>query len=124
MSSEQVTRGRRVGESVREELASLLAHKVKDPGAKGAIVTRVEMPDDLRSARVLVRLLVGGEDAGCRRALVRALQRASGLLRREITRTLGLRYAPELRFVYDDGADRTTRVEEILAQIEAERRSR
>jgi ribosome-binding factor A len=37
---------------------------------------------------------------------------------------LGLRSAPELRFIYDDGLDNTTRVEELLAEIDAERRSR
>ena len=43
-------RVRRVEESVRVEVASLVANEVKDPRAAGAIVTRVEMGADLRSA--------------------------------------------------------------------------
>jgi|ERR1700728_107501 ribosome-binding factor A len=124
MPSEHDTRVRRVERGVREELAVLLAGEIKDPGAAGAVVTRVEMTNDLRSARVHVRLLERGDDAERRRALVAALGRASGLLRREITHRLALRHAPELRFLYDDGQDNSTRVEQLLAEIDAERRSR
>jgi ribosome-binding factor A len=124
MAGEPGMRARRVGEGVREELAALVARELKDPRAAGAVVTGVEMTDDLRSARVRVRLLAGGEDLEGRKRLVEALGRAAGMLRREITQRLRLRSAPELKFVYDDGADRSTRVEELLAEIEAERRSR
>jgi ribosome-binding factor A len=117
-------RVKRVAEGVREQIASLLTDAVKDPRAAGAIVTRVEMTADLRSARVHVRLLEGGDDAARRRAAVDTLRRASGMLRREVTHRLGLRYAPELKFEYDDGVDHVTNVERVLAEIEAERNQR
>jgi ribosome-binding factor A len=122
-SSEAGTRVLRVERGVREELASMLADEVRDPGAAGAIVTRVTMAKDLRSARVYVRLLEGGDEER-RKSVVDALYRASGMLRSELTRRLGLRFAPELRFAYDAGADKTDRIEAILAEIEAERRGR
>jgi len=116
------TRVRRVEKALREELATMLAHEVKDPGAAGAIVTRVELTNDLRSAKVHVRVLEGGDDPARRTSVVAALGRASGMLRREVTQRLQLRSAPELRFVYDDGQDNTTRVEQLLAEIDAERK--
>ncbi len=119
---EKGMRAKRVGEGVRVELASLLTNEVKDPRAAGAIVTRVEMTADLRSARVNVRLLEGGDDAARRKGAVDALRRASGMLRREVTQRLGLRYAPELKFQYDDGVDHLTNVERVLAEIEADRK--
>jgi ribosome-binding factor A len=124
MTPEPGTRAKRVGESVRQEVATLLATEVKDPRVAGAVVTRVEMTGDLRSARVHVCLLEAGDSVVRRRALIGALGRASGLIRREITRRLGLRFAPELRFLYDDGADALTEVERLLAEITAERQSR
>jgi ribosome-binding factor A len=124
MGAEHGTRARRVAQALREELASLLAAEVKDPGAIGAIVTRVDLSSDLHSARVLVRVLEGGGDAGRRGAVVEALGRASGMLRREVTQRLGLRHAPELRFQYDDGLDDTMRIEQLLAEIDAERSGR
>jgi ribosome-binding factor A len=117
-------RARRVEESVRVEIASLIADEVKDPKAAGAIVTRVEMGSDLRLARVHVRLLEGGDDDGRRREVVDALRRASGMLRREVTQRLGLRYAPEIKVFYDDGVDHVASVERLLAEIEAERKAR
>jgi ribosome-binding factor A len=114
-----------VAQAVREELSSLLvAGEVKDPGAAGAVVTRVEMSADLRTARVQVRLLEGGSDAERRRTVVESLGRASGMLRRELAHRLKLRHAPELRFFFDDGQEGTMRVEELLAEIEAERSRR
>jgi ribosome-binding factor A len=120
MAGDQNTRARRVGEGVRAEIASLLATEVKDPHAAGAVLTRVEMAGDLRSALVHVRLLEGGDETR-RRVLVSALRRASGLMRREISHRLGLRHAPELRFVYDEGVDHLGKVEQLLDEIAAER---
>lgn len=122
MGAEHATRVLRVAQGVRAELASLLGEEVKDPGASGAIVTRVQMADDLRSGRVFVRLLEGGDAPERRKVLLEALSRAKGMLRREVTQRLSLRHAPELRFTYDEGLDRTVRVEQLLAEIEADRK--
>lgn len=122
MAGEPSTRALRIAQGVREELASLLADEVRDPGADGAVVTGVVMAGDLRSARVNVRLLEGGDDPARRKRLLASLARAAGMLRREVGQRLSLRFAPELRFFYDDGGDNASRVEELLAEIEADRR--
>lgn len=122
MTGEASTRVLRIAQGVREELASLLADEVRDPGAAGAVVTRVTMAGDLRSARVHVRLLEGGDDTARRKVLLASLTRAAGMLRREVGQRLGLRFAPELRFFYDEGGDNASRIEELLAEIEADRR--
>ena len=111
-----VKRAVRVAERIREELARLITSTVKDPRARGVVVSRVEMPDDLRSARIYIRLLEGGDEAQ-QAAAILGLTRAAPLLRREITAAARLRYAPELRFYYDDGYDRALRIEEILHEI-------
>jgi ribosome-binding factor A len=120
---------KRVAEAVRQELSLLLAAAVKDPAAARAVVTGVDMSADLRGARVRVRVLDhvserDGEAAPAREAVLQALGRAAGMLRREVGHRLGLRYAPELRFVFDDGLEESARVERLLAEIEAERTAR
>ncbi len=124
MPAEQGLRVKRVAEGVREELATLVSRDVKDPRAAGAVVTRVEMTGDLRSAKVWVRLLEATDDVARRKEIVDALTRASGMLRREVTQRLALRNAPTLRFLYDEGLERSTRVDQLLAEIEVERRNR
>jgi len=87
-------------------------------------VTRVEMPDDLRSARVYVRLLRGGEDEPLRAQALIGLKRASGMLRKTISGRLGLRVTPELTFFYDEGLDDLTRIEMLLEEVKVEERGR
>jgi ribosome-binding factor A len=112
----EIKRATRVAEGLREEVAMLLVRKLRDPRVKGAVVARVEMTDDLRNAKIYVRLLEGG-DADRQKDLLIGLDRAAGMIKTEATRNLRLRVAPELKFFYDDGQDARTRVEELLEEV-------
>jgi ribosome-binding factor A len=120
----EVKRSVRVSARLAKELAWLLAREIKDPGVALVTITRVEMTDDLRSAQVFIRLLTDGEVVEKRREALEGLARASGLLRREISRRAGLRVTPELRFTYDEGLDERTKIEILLEEVRAEERAR
>jgi ribosome-binding factor A len=115
-----VKRSVRVAERVREEIAGALARDLGDPRLANTVITRVEMPDDLQLARVLVRLTVGSDDPAARKRLLSGLAAASGFLRKRVGQSVGLRRAPELRFYYDDGQDASARVEQLLREIESD----
>lgn len=85
-----------------------------DPELRKVTITEVEMPPDLRSARVYFSAL-GGEVE--RDEALAALDRASGFLRREVGRRCGLRFAPELHFFADRSIERGARIEELLAKV-------
>ena len=121
MQPTPVKRSVRVAERVREEIARALARDLSDPRLTNAVVTRVEMPDDLSLAKVYVRLAIGGEEEPARARVVAGLNAAKGLLRKGIGKSVGLRRAPELRFQYDEGQDASLRIEEILHEIEKDR---
>lgn len=116
-----VKRAVRVAEQVKEEVARALARDLGDPRLAHAIVTRVEMPDDLSLARIMVRLGIGGDDPAARARVLAAFHAAGGLLRTRLGKRLGLRRAPELRFVYDEGLDASADVERLLAEIAREK---
>jgi ribosome-binding factor A len=116
-----VKRAARVAELMHKELAALL-RGLSDPRLTGAMITRVELTDDLQSAKVYVRAGHGNDDPGARRALVRGFEAASRRLRGELTRALSLRYAPTLRFYFDEGLEAASRVDELLREIEQERK--
>jgi ribosome-binding factor A len=120
MPGEKGLRAKRVATAIRARLAELLAREVSDPSLSGVIVTDVELPDDLSVARVKARLLTSGHDENARARAVRALERASVRLRRGLGRSLGLKRVPELRFVYDTGADAADRVNALLAESAAD----
>src|SRR4051812_21968073 len=112
-------RSQKVAESLRGELMSmLLAGEVHDPGVQMATVSAVVLTDDLRLAKVYVRTLNLDADAKTQTALVKALERAKGYLRRGLAQRLALRYAPDLRFYYDEAVDRGREMEALLRTIE------
>jgi ribosome-binding factor A len=107
-------RSSRVSDLVRAELSRLVLIEAHDPELKRVTITDVEMPPDLRSARVFFSCL-GGEAE--REKAAEALRRAAGYLRREVGQRCGLRYAPELKFMSDLSLERGARVEELLHQV-------
>jgi ribosome-binding factor A len=120
----EIKRASRVAEGLRQELSVLVSQTLRDPRARGAVISRVEMTDDLREARVYVRALEGAQDDARKKELVKGLASAAGVLRREATRALKLRVAPELKFFYDEGDDKRTRVESLLMEIEHDARKK
>ena len=111
-------RSEKVAEALRAELMSmLLTGAVHDPGVQSATVSAVKLTDDLRLAKVYVRTLDLEASQAVQRGLVKALERARGFLRRELAQRLSLRYAPDLRFYYDESVDRGRAMEEILREI-------
>ena len=107
----------RVAERVRDVLAEVLGRVVNDPRLRGLTVTNVEITDDLRMVRVGVRTLETDVTEERRKEILKGLERALGVIRRELTARAQLRYAPELRFHYDAGGEAQTRVDELLAEI-------
>lgn len=117
MAQKGFRRADRVSERIRSELMELLLRGgVRDPAAKDVVVSAVRMTDDLSIARVYVRVL---EEIGSDRqeAVVEALGRASGFLRREIGQQLHLRHVPKLEFYWDEVVDSALRIESILDEI-------
>lgn len=115
----KVPRRLRVEREVMVELAAAL-RTLRDPRLQHVGVTRVELTGDLRFARVYVRNSYGAADEAEQTAIMRAAEAASGRLRRHVGQALALRYAPELRFMYDAGPDAAHRVEELLSEIQAD----
>jgi ribosome-binding factor A len=94
----------------------ILRGGVRDPAAKDVVISAVRMTDDLSIARVYVRVLEEIDSDG-QEAVVQALDRASGFLRREIGQRLQLRHVPKLEFYWDEVVDSALRIESILEEI-------
>jgi ribosome-binding factor A len=109
-------RSHRVALLVREEISRLALTEAHDPELRKVTITDVEMPADLKSARVYFSCLGTADD---RTRATEALHRASGYLRREVTRRCGLRHAPELHFLFDATLELGARIEELLTQVRA-----
>ena len=104
----------RINEEIQRELAALIP-TVKDPRVSGMIsVTAVEPTPDLKFAKIYISAL----DKGGEEQVLRGLKSASGYLRRELGRSLNLRYTPELTFVRDDSINKGAHILEMLRDPE------
>lgn len=109
-------RSARLGEEIREEVAEMIASKLKDPRIGFVTVTRVEMTSDQRLAKIYVGVL--GDDKQRKETLV-GLKQASGFVRRQLAHSLKLRHTPDVVFHYDKGLDATDRVARLLEEANA-----
>jgi ribosome-binding factor A len=116
----------RVAVQLRQEVARLVGRELADPRLEGLVIGSAWISADLRLAKVYFRIATTSEGdalAERRKDAERALERASGRLRKAVTARLGLRVAPELRFVYDEGQDARNRIEQLLDEVNREAKS-
>ncbi len=102
----------RINEEIQRELAEQIRF-LKDPRVSGVgmvSIIRVDTTGDLRYCRVWVSVL----DKNQEKDVLKGLKSASGFLRRELGRTLNLRYTPELQFIADDSIAYGAHILEIL----------
>lgn len=110
----------RVGELVRHKLAEMLSRgEIHDDVLSNHVVSvpEVRMSPDLRLATVYVMPL-GGKDAS---VVVAALDRHKRYIRGEVGHALNLKFAPELRFRFDETFDEGARIDALLASPEVRR---
>ncbi len=89
----------RINEEIQKELSSLIRN-LKDPRVQDTMIsiTHVEATPDLRYAKIYVSFLQADRAADA----LKGLKSAGGYLRRELGRSLQLRYTPELVWELDD----------------------
>lgn len=110
----------RVGEEIRHLLAEILMRtEFHDPilAREHLTVSEVRMSPDLKHALVFATVL-GQKDI---RPLLPALKRVAPYLRAQMAPRLGLRVAPELKFVADEALDEATRINKLLHSPEVTR---
>ena len=97
-------RSGRTAEDIKREITAIL-RELKDPRLAGHILTvvRLDISHDLSYGKVYVSAMEGFEDA---KAAVKALESATGLIRRELGARLRLRKAPELKFIADNSVEK------------------
>jgi len=116
-------RHERVGEEIAHEINAMLVGELKDPRLEGFVcVSEVRVQPDMKHARVFVS--VRTESAKERTDAVRALEHAAGFIRHELIERLQLRRLPDLHFTLDLSQERVERIEQLLREMKAEKRSK
>ena len=105
----------RINEEIQLELSDLL-RELKDPRVHKTMlsITRVETTPDLRYAKIYVSLL----DKEYTKETLAGLKSSAGYLRRELGRSLQLRYTPELQWQPDDSITQGAHILELLSKLD------
>jgi len=105
-------RTRRLAERIAVIVAELLERRIKDPRLGFATVTEVRLTSDWREATVYYTVL-GSEEEQAETAA--ALRSATGVIRSEVGRLIGLRHTPSIEFVPDALPDSARRIDDLVA---------
>ena len=101
----------RIESELQRVLSDLISREVRDPRVGKVTIMSTDITPDMSEARVF---FVPFGQAHAPAEVAAGLNRASGFLRGEAGRRLGLRHAPKLDFVFDDLVDRADHLTRLI----------
>ncbi len=100
---------------MKEEVASIIANELKDPGIQGFVtLVQVELTRDLHYATLWISVL-GTEQE--KESTMKSLKRARGFIKTQLGRRLKMRKLPDLRFRLDRSLDAQEEIERLLSDV-------
>ena len=114
-------RHERVGEEIAHEINAMLAGELKDPRLEVSVVaSEVRVQPDMKHARVFINVQGTNKEQS---DAIKALEHASGYIRRELVERLQLRRVPELHFTLDLSQEHVERIERLLKEMKKDKPS-
>ena len=114
-------RHERVGEEIAHEINAMLAGELKDPRLEGSVIaSEVRVQPDMKHARVFINVQGTNKEQS---DAIKALEHASGYIRRELVERLQLRRVPELHFTLDLSQEHIERIEQLLKEMKKDKPS-
>ena len=113
-----IDRPRRVGHLIQRQLAEILREELRDEIPGLVSITGVDMSRDLRHATTYVSLIGGNNDG---KALIDVLKEHRHSLRSALSRSLNLRFTPEIHFRYDKTIEHGVRLSNLITAADAMR---
>src|SRR5262245_64380650 len=103
----------RIEARIQERIAHCVEFELNDPRATFITITRVEVSDDLSSAKVFYSVY-GTEGDKSRTAHM--LEDATGFVKKQVGRVLQTRRVPALRWIYDDSIERAAHMHKAIRE--------
>lgn len=113
MSSE-FSRTSRIGDQLQKELASIIQFEVKDPRLGLVTINEVRVAKDLGYADIFYTVLGIDDQPEKQIDTQKALERATGFIRRRLSQEIKLRIMPQLRFRYDESVVEGARMSALI----------
>lgn len=111
----------RVKQEILREVNDILLKRVKDPRVSGVSITDVDLTGDLQNATVYYT--THSDLASDRTKAQEGLDKATGLIRKELGSRLSLYKTPELVFKRDESIDYGSKIDQLIQQLHREESS-
>lgn len=108
----------RVAQEIQKEVNDILRLRVRDPRVEGVTITDVELTGDLQQATIMYSTL--SDEPEEMKETQTGLEKATGLIRKELGDRLTIYRTPELTFQRDESLAYGNRIEELLNKIKKE----
>lgn len=105
----------RVSQEIQKEVNDILRKQVRDPRVQDITITDVEVTGDLQQATIYYSTLE--EDKAKLKETQQGLDKATGLVRKELGNRLSIYKTPELKFARDESIAYGNRIDELLNKI-------
>ncbi len=109
-------RSEKVAEAIHEMVSGLIVKGLKDPRIGFVTITGVKVTDDLHLATVYFTVVGSDEE---KVATEKGLNSARGYIRKEMGKSLRMRYVPDIVFKYDESVAYGSRIESLLRELSA-----
>ena len=106
-------RTQQLADRIRVIVATMLERRIKDPRLGFVTLTDVRLTGDNQNASIFYTVM-GGQDAIDSTAA--ALRSASGVIRSEVGKQLGLRHTPTIEFFLDAVPETAQQIEDLLTK--------
>ena len=103
----------KLADQIKVIVAEMLERRIKDPRLGFVTITDVRLTGDSREATVFYTVL--GSEAE-QAATAAALRSATGLIRAQVGKQLGLKFTPTIEFVPDAVPENARQIDDLLAQ--------
>jgi ribosome-binding factor A len=103
----------KVADQIKVIVAEMLERRIKDPRLGFITVTDVRLTGDSREATVFYTVLGSASDQA---GTAVALASATGLIRSQVGKQLGMKFTPTLEFVLDAVPESARHIDDLLVQ--------
>jgi len=107
-------RSNQVAEELRKIVSMILLEDLNDPRMGFVTITRIELTDDLRFARIFYSVL--GDEAA-KKDTEEALEENMGFIRHLAVERINMKYAMEMKFELDKSIEHSFKIDDILKKI-------
>lgn len=111
----------KINRLLKEEISKIIQEELDDRRIGFVTVTKVATSADLHSAKVYISIM---EKEKKKEDTLKALNKASIYIKKLLADKVKLRYLPDLNFFEDDSMTESLRIEELLNQIDKQKKER